>query len=483
MTRALQMGGKIALAALAAASSATFAQSQPSGPGAKTGASTPAEPAPTTQTPVTIFDQPATDRSAFSFDYGVPSSPSLNLLGQPEDKVTVVNGLKPFIIQLPRVLGADSESGQSLGIDFSPAWLLGDESTRSYEHYTNASRLYRILRRTHIGAAFYEGVADNDPTKARGSRIAVGLSTSLFDTSDPLTAPIPGHTRSAWGECMDRIAAPLQAQVDIQPVPVSPAAAAEIVTLNNERGPLIRELLGLNDTISSQHQRREQIMQRLTQINARLDELNSAGRTQLNAAFQRSAAAQLIPGCVREANLVARYGTSLGLGVGALWNGDPGRLRNFSSPGWVAWASFRHPLGTNFVRETDKPLRVSNYWMIGFSARASLNELVTTNIAATPQVRANVFDGWAGIERLTEASRFALQVGYQVRDTEGRLPAFSRERWRYFASYSQRLGSEEGGMWLRVGYGHLYSGDNDDAALTVSLLFAPPAAANLFGTN
>lgn len=495
MTARSHPTGKAVLFALFAASSAMIAHAQTPVTGTKEGPPSKVEPAPGTPNAQTIFQTEAQEKGVFNFDYGVPASPSLNLLGQPEDKVTVVNGLKPFIIQLPRVLGGDNQGGQSVGLDFSPAWLLGDDSTQTYDRYTNENaRLYRILTRTHVGVALYEGVADADPSKARPSRIALGLSTSLFDTSDPLMATRRGSSTPVWQECLNRNAGDLQRELNVQTAAdlgvrgrldgEGDALDAERDRLNARIAELTRSgATGDHPEVRAGNSRLAEISGRIDVISRELAALDATQRTALQTSFARSRAATILPNCAREANLVARYGASLGIGIGALWNGDPGRLRSFSSGGWVGWASLRVPLQIEFTRNREGTLRESAYWMIGFSGRGSIDEIVATNDPTTPHVRANILDGWAGVERFTAASRLAVQVGYQVRDTEGRLPGFDRERLRYFASFSQRIGREENGLWLRIGYGHVRSSDDDDEALSVSLLFAPPAAANLFGTN
>lgn len=427
-----------------------------------------------TERAIQILEQEAGEDGLFRFDFNIPSSPSLNLLGQAEDKVTVVNGLKPFILQLPALLG-NGEDGQSLGLDISPTWLLDDPSERTYTRYRDGSRLDRILYRTHIGAALYEGADNDDPAAAQASRVTLGLSTSLLDYNDPLMASLPGENRSVWQSCLDGQGAQIARDWGNVQSPPNPEAAQ----LDREIADLNRELSQLGPAEQS---RREEIRSRITEKMRRRDEITATAMTQAQAAFARTRSASVFTDCARDANLVARYGASLGIGVGALWNGDPGRLENFRSGGWVIWTAYRQPLGIRFQRDDQGRLEPSNYWMIGLSGRIGLDEILATNDAAVPQVQANVFDGWAGLEYLGPASRLAFQLGYQVRDTEGRLPGFDRERLRYFVSFSQRLGGERSAVWIRAGYGHAQTNGDDDAAFTLSIVFAPPSAANLFGT-
>jgi hypothetical protein len=442
------------------------------------------------QDTLVLIKNDAAEDGVFSFDWGVPSSPALKLLGQSEDKITVVNGLKPFILQLPRLLGGDN-GGQSLGLDVSPAWLLGDRSTRTFNAYTNPrNRLYRIALRTHVGAALYEGVADDDPTKAKPSRVTLGFSTSLLDSSDPLMALASGQDANdrsvavGWRACIERNAdavADFFRTVKFQDDPKKARLETELNGFDRRLGEL-RAKAQAGTATEPERVELAGLNARAAQIGGELDTIQERGSAEFKAQYQKSAAFKAMALCPKEANVVAQYGASLNVGAGALWDGTPGKLKGFSSSGVVGWVSFRHPLAASFeLNETG--VEPASYWMVGFSARASVDELVATGIKATPQVKANVFDGWVGLERLTAASRLGLQLGYQIRDTNGRLADFDRKRWRYFASYSQRLGGEKSGMWLQLGYGHVRTNDNKDEALTVSLIFAPPAAANLFGTK
>lgn len=432
-----------------------------------------------------LIDDKASEEGVFSFDFGVPSSPSLKLLGQPEDKVTVVNGLKPFILQLPKILGND-EGGQSLGLDFAPAWLMEDASERRVSTYTSRGSLYRILYRTHIGAALYEGLADTDPSKTRASRLAFGASTSLSDGNDLLmaTANVGGQAYG-WLPCTDRNSERMATAVHKIKFNKDPDRA----DLVKEQTAFRTELFALEPKVEQGNATQAEIA-RVAELRIKLDALEEKlkaitvrDQKVLSGQWSKEEAATIFPQCRKEANLVAQYGESFNLGFGGLWEGVPGKLKGFSNAGWVGWVSYRRPLMRAFEVDDKGTLKIINHWMIGFSARASLDEIVATGITATPRVKANVLDGWVGLERLAPDSRIGLQIGYQVRDTEGRLADFDRERLRYFASFSQRLGGEKSGIWLQLGYGHVRSSDDDDEALAVSLIFAPPSPANLFGTK
>ncbi|HEX8126202.1 MAG TPA: hypothetical protein VF548_11515 [Allosphingosinicella sp.] len=470
----------MALALLASAA----AHSQPPGDAA----GSPAADAPTDEETAKEFvfiDEKASEEGVFSFDFGVPSSPSLKLLGQPEDKVTVVNGLKPFILQLPKILG-NGDGGQSLGLDFAPAWLLEDASERRVSTYTSRGRMYRILYRTHIGGALYEGSSDSDPAKARASRLALGASTSLSDGNDLLmaTASVDGKAYG-WGPCTDRNSELMATTVHN----IKFNKDADRRGLLDDQTALETELFALEPKVRQGNATQMEIARlaelrlKLSAVDEKLTAITARDQKVLSGQWSKEKAATVFPECRKEANLVAQYGESFNLGFGGLWEGTPGKLKGFSNSGWVGWVSYRRPLMRSFDVDDKGALKIINHWMIGLSARASVDEIVETGIAATPRVKADVFDGWAGLERLAPDSRIGLQIGYQIRDTEGVLAEFDRKRLRYFGSYAQRLGGEKSGIWLQVGYGHVRSSDDDDEALSVSLIFAPPSPANLFGTK
>lgn len=450
-----------------------------------------------TPKPIEIIKEKAAEDGVFKFDYGIPSSPSLKLLGQAEDKVPVVNGLKPLILKLPSLLGG-ARDGESLGVDIAPTAFVGDRSTRTYNAYVFGSKSYRAFQRLHVGGALYEGVEDADVKKRKRSRATLGLSTSLLDGNDPLMAKLPNQDKSAWQSCLDE-------RADLVQIELNKLSAAD----GGERGRLETEALSvLQQRIASEKafddlaarvkdspddsgvlalfkletEHLAALKKRAAEIGTQLktvsDEANKAKQT----SFAKSEAAKVLPACAKEANTVARYGESLAIGAGALWNGDFGGVDHFESGGQVVWASYRRPLSFGFQRDKGE-LKPDSYWLVGGSVRASWNELVSTGVTTKPEAEANTLDGWLGVERLTAFSRFALQGGWQRRSVEGGLAGFDRERFRYFVAYSRRITDEKTGLWVQFGYGHVGSGATEDKTLSLSILYAPPDPSNLFGTK
>jgi hypothetical protein len=441
---------------------------------------------------IDIVNKTAAEEGLFQFDWGMPASPSLSLLGHVEDKVPAANSLKAFTVQLPSMVGGD-EIGQTIGVDVSPAWLIGDGGTRTYTRYLESSPSYRALYRSRIGLAAYEG-------NARRSRLILGLSTSLLDSSDPLMARLPGESGSAWQTCLDSRSAIVQADLD----KVSDADQGKRQALQTELAGLIQEQPVATEKVQAYARKLaaspnddgviavltlatldlKRIVDRRAVIDAELKTLTVQADTDLQKRFTRSDAADIVSDCARRANVVARYGESLSVGAGASWAGSRGNLDNLQGGGWAAWASYRRPLGFDFGVE-DGDLIPRSYWMWGGSVRYGMNEPIRTGALNVHEAKGDTINLWLGVERLTASSRLAIEGGWQLRHLNDvpHGPDYPRERWRYFVSYSKRLGDERSGVWLRLGYGNADDGALDDQSIVASLVYAPPAAANLLSTK
>lgn len=447
---------------------------------------------------IDIINKAAKEDGVFKFDWGVPSSPSLKLLGQAEDKVPVVNGLKPLLLKIPSLVGGKRD-GDSWGLDIAPAAFLGDRSERTYNAYVEGDWAYRVLVRTHVGGALYEGVDDTDVKKRKRSRATLGLSTSLLDQSDPLKARLPGGAEPAWKACLERNGEVVQAELN-------KLSAAD----NGQRGRLeteFQELVYQRETskkkvselaarlqatpddaeivtaIKAETDRLDRIKVRIQEISDQAGALTAEATKAKQTEFAKSKAAKVLPECAKEANLAARYGQSLAVGAGTLWNGDYGGVDHFKSGGTVAWLSYRRPVSLGMVHDDKGELKPKSYWFVGGSLRASWDEGVSTGITARPEAEADTFDGWLGVERMDDRSRLALQAGWQRRSVAGGLVGFDRERFRYFVAYSRRITDEKTGLWVQLGYGHAGSGDTEDKAVTLRLVYAPPDPTNIFGTK
>lgn len=430
-----------------------------------------------TREAINLIDQKAENKSAFDFDYGVPTSPALRLLDRPSDKIQVSTGLKPFILSIPSVL-LDGDDGQSIALDVAPAWIIGSSRDRTFTRYTDPNNLvYRVLLKTHVNIAAYEGVDSSNADEAERSRIALGVSTSILDQSDPLMASFPGSSgKSAWAECISRRVAVFRALVETRPPNDEQRLDLEI-----ERSDLGQQVRDLRKDLQHAEQAgrsklKSVIETEIIRIEKRLekiDDLAASNRT----VFNSSAANAALKGCADQANIAARFGASLDVSAGALLHGDEGRIRDFDRTGYAAWAAFRYPVNFLF----DSQYKPTSGVMVGFSGRVSFDEFLDSGDKAVGQVQADTWDVWGGLEWLNANTRLAAQVGYQGRNADDAPAGFDKERWRYLVNVSQRVSGRESGVWLKVSYGHVSQAGDDDEMLLVALTFAPPDPANLFG--
>ena len=442
-----------------------------------------------TDDPKVIYEREAKNKDVFTFDYGVPSSPALTLLGIDTDKITQSNSLKPFVLSLPGLL-TSKESGQSAALEISPAWLIVPASDRTHDKY-DAGRA--VLFRTRIGFALYEGVDDADPANQKPSRASIGLSTSFLPSSDPLLAtvnlPRVGKV-GAWETCFN------DGLNDILDATRIFKATPEIATLRAERDRLQERNRVLQQQIQahpSPERLREILAERaglegeLGTVLTNIAKLEADWQTEARAEFAKSNAPAIIAGCKRVADRAARIGSDLDFGGGAVWNGAPGHLKGLHDPSAVLWASFRTSLGvpqptkgsySGLIQWADKTDR---WFMIGGSARLGLSEAVATGDAAKPRIKANTFTGWFGLERYTDTSRLAAQIGLQRTDPIlASDDGFAGTRTVYLVSYDQQLIE---GVWVSASYGKADGAGTleSDSTARISLVFTTPSVRNIFG--
>lgn len=120
--------------------------------------------------------------------------------------------------------------------------------------------------------------------------------------------------------------------------------------------------------------------------------------------------------------------------------------------------------------------------MVGASGRAALGESVATGDATTPQVRADTFTAWAGLESYSTTNRFAVQIGQQKISPEGTaFDTFGGTRTVYHASFDQALGRT--GLWVSLSYGKAEGTGalKSDSVARVTLTFSEPDARKIFG--
>jgi hypothetical protein len=460
-----------------------------------------AQAQPTETEPLVLSERKADDADIFAFDFGVPSSPALSLAGLSPDKTTTSTSLKPFVISLLPALGGEAEN-LSVALDFAPAAYFWDQ--RSYAHYRNATFWQQIVARSRLGLATYGGVTDEDPAKAKSSKVAFGYSVSLLSDSDPFFAKLSrgdaepvwlrcikqadakhGATaraitaeRTAAGQAVDRLS--LATYILDLPNPTPERLAAAIEARRGELGALFAHL-GMAMPATP-----HDVVAALRSNRARLEQEASTTVAASNVVLAEKAVKEgftkAIDDCAKLANMVAQSSQDLDLGFGALWNGAPGDYSDLKGGGVAAWAAYKFPFRVT-RNAAGAPERS---WIVGGSARYATKERVATGDAAQPEFEASTFDAWIGLEVITEESKFALQHGwFDAQAEDNAFGAFSQSGSRWLGSAAFRLGGERSPYWVKLSYGAA-EGTTDarnDETLLFTLHIAPPKDPGLFSPD
>jgi len=477
-----------------------------------------------------LVNTPAQNTNLFSFDYSVPNSPAMELAGLSTDKVTPANSLKPFVLSLPGLLGSDGTS-TSAALDLAPAWALGDPDTIIAEYEKPNAWAERIWYRTRFGVALTKGdTGGSDPTKAVPSRMAIGLSFSLLDGSDPVMARTsndyelkdpndknsPRINDSHWLHCLtinfDKWAP--DARSDLRDIDAANVYITNLSGNANAGKPLQDIKFGMYQGKPLVGKAGlERIMEIANQygvtgageLPAADDPRWNSGSSRaevlktLRAAFaqkktditngdswkaHQQASQDAIVACQKEASDVAQHGADLQIGAGVVLQGAPGTLSNLNDPNGAVWIAGRLPFSDIFgsdglcdpttVGATRSELAC---WTIGGSGRYSAGEMDATGDTTTPMFKANVAEGWIGIERIDTSMKVGGYFGYMDQSAVNVADkAFSKSgtRWLFSGAYS--LSNWVNGLWVVGSYGNANGSTttlNDKVAL-LSLTFGPP---------
>jgi hypothetical protein len=475
---------------------------------------------------VEIINRQASNSSLFSFDYGVPTSPALSLAGLATDKTGTSTSLKPFVLSLPGLFGSSS-SPTSASFDASAAWLLNLQgSTALLDTPTSSAApdksyqddyFMRLEYRTRVGVALYRG--DNggsDPTKEKPSRLALGLSTSLLDTSDPVMATLnpfksagPKGQGAVWNSCLDSSDTKLKPYITDQDNKRSVIARDQavltryLIAIGGSNGGSPDDVDNkLSDSDKTTIKAIEGDLKQVgltTTIAAGDNETFDRKRLSSDAAatdtyihnrlpdeiFHDTQVLSFIQGCDQNGSAAAQHGADLELGVGAVLSGQPGEWSNFGNPNFAVWLSGRIPLQFRALKASDcttqdnrSPIsRFFSCWMIGGSGRYSADEIDATGNKTTPLFAANVAEGWAGIERVDANSKVGGYFGYARQTAVNAADsAFSTSGHRWLVSGAYSLSFLQQGLWIEGSYGSTdgtVSTLKDHLAM-LTLSFGPP---------
>ncbi len=423
----------------------------------------------------------AADSSVFTFDYDVPASPALALLGLTDDKITQSNSLKPFVLALPGVISGQ-DSSKAIAVEISPL-IFASRRGRSFGDYAGTGDAVfadlrddepspaprvdlftQALERAHLSAGLYAGVADPDPAKQVRSRVAVGISTSLLSSSDPALARLPGGAHSAFRECLytgwKTISDNLEQQTMSGLAALDQAYYAFSPKILRVKTRLA-QASAAGDRAEADAAAQELAQLQAGQAAAEKVSVDAHTRSQQSAhdSFAKSDAAKVVPACKSVADVVARTGPDFSIGAGAVWQGTPGKVSQLTDEASVIWASFRYPLwrpepmvASDWRAMETWADNLDSWMMIGFSGRAGWHEFIPTGVAATPLVRVNRYTGWVGLEWNRPDARLTAQIGrekIEANDPSG--AAFSGARTRYLVAGDYKLGNT--GLWVNLSYG------------------------------
>ena len=479
------------------------------------------------QESVNFIGEQANNSSVLAFDFGVPDTPATALLGLESSAITTSTSLKPFVIAVPSLLDGDDHS-QALGLDISPAWILQGFGKAEPTNYADGTSYFqRLTHRTRLSVGLFRGTAgtpmesdesmNTDDTAMAGeqaSRVSLGITLSLLDTSDPLTA---GDGR--WSDCLrtkydeikplvtkkyfdepglllgrlqlleEKIPKTLRSIEDTSPETlaklqnaakqwrlefshpsITPTEGSEWTTVN-EAENAIRQY---TYAVESKKSEVEKIME--SRFKKELNDLQFDGQDKLG--FQAA-----IDSCTEEANELARNAADIDIGFAQVWSGEPGELNNFERPSSVFWGAVKIPLGSLVHKDMQSVKSGVQRWNIGGSVRFATNEMLSTEYPNNPLIEADTVNGWIGVERVSGSYRISGRYGWldvSPSDPIGATLEKSGERFLINASY--KVSGKDSGTWLDISYG---SADGtidalNDTQLRVSLLFGPTNNGGIF---
>lgn len=460
--------------------------------------------APQPPKPITILDRKV-NSSIFAFDYGPPTSPAMTLLGLTPDKTPPSTSLTKFVVSLPTVF--QNSAGQSIAFDAAPAALWNSPAESSFANYKDRGWTERLGYRTRIGAAALNG----DASKSIRSRVALGLSASLLDSADPL---MTGASRAnglpfllgCLNTLNDEVAAVLvadaSADADFALFQRRNAFEHAIRLINGNppdyKGararvrPYLRDQSLPDPDFKALVEREIEAWTKGTGVAAEQAKKSAEADAATDKALAKAGLDRRIANCATAASRMARFSPDLDIGVGLIGRGDPGQIDHVRDGGSVVWAAYKHPFGVKFPQPDAEGLYASGVdatvpekaWTVAISARYGRGEYVATGDKTTPEVRADTLEAWIGLERLSDALRFAAQYGWVDVNARGPLAnTFDKQGERYLVSSQIRLGDSHSGFWVGLAYGNGYGSASSLKGKTamITLSFAPPAPAAITG--
>lgn len=362
-----------------------------------------------------------------------------------------------------------------------------------------------VAKRRHAFERAFDDVANGNFDKAR-DRVAPYLPGALPEDAPIATAPqvrdaakpasaddwYKGYVTLAKskGEFNDSVDVLAQAMRDLMK---KQEGAPEKATLRAVKGPTpsVARLTDaeLEVAIGAEAAKINQGQSSASEITA----LNAANDKALGEAFKSAGVDAGIDRCSTLASRTARYSADLDVGLGYLWRGEPGELKDLKPGGTVLWAAYKWPLGSPHFpnkKDTDRhgalldPTMPLSAWMMSVSGRYGRSEYAPTKDKTVTEFKADIFDAWVGLEHLSETTRFAAQYGWYELDARNPVgKPFEKSGERYLATAQFRVPGLGDGTWLSLSYGNAYGSvdELDDHRALVTLVYSPPPALGITG--
>jgi hypothetical protein len=397
---------------------------------------------------------------AFSFEYGVPATPALTIIGANGDSIPTNANLQRFAMSVLRA-SEETGGGAAAGLDFSPFWGM-ESRTMSWQTYRGRSSNWeRSWYRARISAAFNEGNSGDEAP----SRAAVGVATSLLDSSDPAMLMVPADELDGDD--------PRTGNERGRPVPYFSAC---VLNARRAAGNLDQAMVLWAAATSElrESERANDPHTRIVQLQAR----------------QAAAAAAFVPEysrvaqeCRQQTQNVARRRRAWDVGLATQWAGDPGSLDNMEPAGTSLWSTITTGASGATASLDDDASEEANFRGVAhirLDVEAADFTTPTTRIEYDRQTVA------IGIERLTRRSTISLQASY--RNDDGPAGSeFDGESYQYLLRADVPAGDFLGGTfgentWLSVSVGAI-DGDQveNDSYVSVALRFKAPERSPVIG--
>lgn len=479
------------------------------------------------------------NQNVFVFSSKIPESPGMALAGLDASKVTRASEIRKFVLSLPSSF--DRDTRQAIALDLSPSEILFEnkKTIRTLDNYTdNKNRLYRIARRAKVSIAVQGGKEDNqDRDRSIQSLIAIGATTSLLDSSDPLYAM--GRTPASAEFACKTALHPIIIEsllpdtyvhgvgnllTDLQSasyiIDYLRSSQKDNAIIEADALKEIEEIIELakiaRNKLLEEFERRKRELGHLPGIvpaesppplsftlgpeasYSDLSELENQLKKiiryidlpEFKAPNPHTKAVQkLMLNCQQAIAHAVEMGAGLDIGGAMIWRGNPGGLGDFGPSAQAVWLSARKGIWQGCQRQKDSngvksgectPGIPNSYAVAGVSARIANDETVSTGDSALKEAKADTWQAWAGIEYFSENWRMAGRYGYHdVNFSDPRAQGFSKSGDLWQVDGDLRLNET---LWIGLSYGRAAGTHEslDGEVFKLTVKFSTPTKLTIF---